>query len=71
MYTYFVCVLLLVWDLELPSHPYSLDMDTDEFAANSTASLHCFLQQPINSRLWGKEQVIVSIGHLHSLQNSH
>jgi len=25
----------------------------------------------INSRLWGKEQVVVSIGHLHSLQNSH
>ena len=24
-----------------------------------------------NSRLWGKEHVIVSIGHLHLLQNSH
>ena len=37
-------VLLLVQDSELPTHPYSLDMDTDEFAANSTALLHCFLQ---------------------------
>jgi len=37
------------------------------------ASLRCFLRTcpAIISRLWGKEQVVVSIGHLHSLQNSH
>ena len=48
MYTYFVCVLLLVRDSELATHPYSSDMDTHELAANSTASLRCFLQHPTN-----------------------
>jgi hypothetical protein len=67
-----LCVLLLVWDSELATHPYSSDMDTHELAANSTASLRCFLQHPTNQfALVGKEQVIVSIGHLHLLQNSH
>ena len=41
-----LCVLLLVWDSELATHPYSSDMDTHDLAANSTASLHCFLQHP-------------------------
>jgi len=39
---------LLVWDLELPTNPYSLDMDTDEFAANSTASLRCSCKTKFN-----------------------
>ena len=36
MYSYFVCVLLLVWDSELATHPYSLDMDTHQLTANSS-----------------------------------
>jgi len=39
-----LCVLLLVQDSELATHPYSSDMDTHELAANSTASL----QHPTN-----------------------
>ena len=45
-------------------------MDTHDLAMQTQQ--HCcavsFNIQPINSRLWGKEQVIISIGHLHLLQ---
>ena len=30
------------------THTYSLDMDTDELAASSTALLHCFFKQLSN-----------------------
>ena len=36
MYSYFVCVLLLVRDSELATHPYSSDMDTHQLTANSS-----------------------------------
>ena len=44
MYSYFVCVLLLVRDSELATRPYSSDMNTHDLAAKSTASLRCFLR---------------------------
>ena len=43
MYSYFVCVLLLVRDSELATHPYSTDMDTHQLTANSSiAALFLF-----------------------------
>ena len=36
MFSYFVCVLLLVRDSELATHPYSSDMDTYQLTANSS-----------------------------------
>jgi len=72
MYSYFVCVLLLVRDSELATHPYSSDMDTHQLTANSSiAALFLADMSSNNFAFVGKEQVVVSIGHLHSLQNSH
>ena len=68
-----MCVLLLVWDLGLPTHPYSLDMDTNEFAENSTASLRCSckINPTIQLGFVGGKQVVISIGHFHLQQYSH
>ena len=48
-----VCIFYVFFCLfginsELATHPYASEMDTNQLAANSTASLCCFLQQPTN-----------------------
>ena len=78
---YLCYVLLLVWEMELSTHPSPMDMDIDikelqiqqhrcAVLQYSTLQMTQQLSNP-NPRIGVKEQVVVSIGYLHWLQYSH